>query len=108
MNQDFGITEKGRKILTEIFGRYPEVSKVLVFGSRAKGTFGERSDLDMVVIDPIDRRTLGSLWMDINESDLPFTVDLQVWNAIRNENLKEHINRVGKIIYAKSPESVLE
>lgn len=108
MKQDFGITEKGRKILTEIFGRYPEVSKVLVFGSRAKGTFGERGDLDMVVMDPIDRRTLGNLWMDINESDLPFMVDLQIWNAIRNANLKEHINRVGKIIYAKSSESVLE
>lgn len=108
MKQDFGISEEGRKILTEIFGRYPEVSKVLVFGSRAKGTLGERSDLDMVVMDPIDRRTFGNLWMDINESDLPFTVDLQVWNAIRNANLKEHINRVGKIIYAKSSESVLE
>lgn len=108
MKQEFGITEEGRKILTEIFGSYSEVSKVLVFGSRAKGTFGERSDLDMVVMDPIDRRTLGNLWMDISESDLPFTVDLQIWNAIRNANLKEHINRVGKIIYAKSSESVLE
>jgi hypothetical protein len=58
--------------------------------------------LDLVIIDELDRKTLGEIWMEVNSSDFPLTVDLQVWKDIKNENLKEHIHRVGKVFYSAS------
>jgi len=89
-------------ILNTIFRNYSEIKEVKVYGSRAKDTYNDRSDLDLVIINPVDRKTLGKLWMDINSSDFPMTVDLQVLDHIRNESLKAHINRVGKVIYVKN------
>ena len=71
-----------------------------VYGSRAKGTNSNRSDLDLVIMDELERKTFGEIWMEINSSDFPLTVDLQLWNNIKNEDLKEHIRRVGKAFYS--------
>lgn len=98
--ETFGLSDKSFQILLDIFRNYPSVSEVKVYGSRAKGTHSERSDLDLVILDEIDRKTLGEIWMEVNSSDFPLTVDLQVWKDIKNENLKEHIRRVGKIFYS--------
>lgn len=98
--ETFGLSDKSFQILLDIFRDYPSVSEVKVYGSRAKGTHSERSDLDLVILDEIDRKTLGEIWMEVNSSDFPLTVDLQVWKDIKNENLKEHIRRVGKIFYS--------
>ena len=106
MRMDFGITENAQDILMDIFKRYPEVSEVLVYGSRAKENYGERSDLDLVVVDPIDRFVLGKLIMDINESDFPYTVDIQIFGSIQNKNLINHISRVGRVFYNKERDSV--
>lgn len=102
MNSDFGIDQKRIAILKDIFENYPEVSRVLVYGSRAKGNFDDRSDLDLVIMDDIERKTLGAIWMEINSSDFPLTVDLQVWRDIKNEDLKSHISRVGLSLFKES------
>lgn len=99
MKTDFGMNQKALDTLSRIFNQYPDISHVMVYGSRAKGNFSERSDLDLVIMDQIDRKILGSIWMDINSSDFPLTVDLQVWDEIKNEKLKDHIQRVGKTFY---------
>ncbi|GAA0880642.1 nucleotidyltransferase domain-containing protein [Algoriphagus jejuensis] len=108
MNQDFGINQKGIDILSHIFKNYPMVKQVKVYGSRAKGTYGDRSDLDLVILDSIDRKTLGHILMDINSSDFPLLVDLQAWDDIKNENIKDHIRRVGKDFYMSTTESFSE
>lgn len=106
MKTDFGLNQKALDTLSKIFNLYPDISHVMVYGSRAKGNFSERSDLDLVIMDQIDRKILGSIWMDINSSDFPLTVDLQVWDEIKNENLKDHIQRVGKTFYTATGISV--
>jgi len=100
MMENFGLSDKSFEILKSIFRNYPAISEVKVYGSRAKGTYTDRSDLDLVIMDDLERKTLGEIWMEINSSDFPLTVDLQVWKDIKNENLKEHIRRVGKVIFS--------
>lgn len=97
--ENFGLSDKSFEILHSIFRNFPAVSEVKVYGSRAKETYSVRSDLDLVIMDELDRKTLGEILMEINSSDFPLTVDIQVWNDIKNENLKDHIQRVGKIFY---------
>ena len=100
MMENFGLSDKSFEILKSIFSNYSAISEVKVYGSRAKGTYTERSDLDLVIMNELDRKTLGEIWMEINSSDFPLKVDLQVWKDIKNENLKDHIRRVGRVIFS--------
>lgn len=91
------------QLLTHIFQKYEQVHSVILYGSRAKGTHNKRSDLDLAIANSaIDRKTLGMLYFDLNNSDIPYLVDLQVFEQIKNPQLKEHILRVGKVIYSKN------
>lgn len=96
----FGLTASAQKILIDIFRKYPQIAHVIVYGSRAKGNYSSRSDLDLVIADrEIDRFVLGKVLSDINESDFPLTIDLQRLDRIQNDKLIDHINRVGKTFY---------
>ncbi|RYG29025.1 MAG: nucleotidyltransferase domain-containing protein, partial [Chitinophagaceae bacterium] len=92
----FGLSEHSYAIIRNIFEKYPALRKVIIYGSRAKGSHNERSDVDLVITDSeIDRHTLGNILLDINDSDFPFTADLQLLESIKNRKLTEHIQRVG-------------
>ncbi|MEP0712508.1 MAG: nucleotidyltransferase domain-containing protein [Algoriphagus sp.] len=98
----FGLSNSTKDILIDIFKKYPQIAHVLVYGSRAKGNYTSRSDLDLVIDGhEIDRFTLGELISELNESDFPQTIDLQSLDRIQNEKLIDHIRRVGKTFYKK-------
>lgn len=89
-------------ILNNIFSSYPDVKEVILFGSRAKGTHNDRSDIDLAIQNSkIDRHTLGKIKFEIDNSDVPFTVDLVLLEQINNVSLLAEIERYGKIIYKK-------
>ena len=66
---------------------------VWVFGSRAKGTTKNASDLDLAIIgeEPLDLRTMGDLQHAFSESNLPFRVDIVDWATI-NEGFRKIID----------------
>jgi predicted nucleotidyltransferase len=98
----FCLSTSAQKILIDIFRKYPQIAHVIVYGSRAKGNYSSRSDLDLVIADrEIDRFVLGKVLSDINESDFPHTIALQSLDRIQNEKLIDHIQRVGKTFYKK-------
>ncbi|MBT6844114.1 MAG: nucleotidyltransferase domain-containing protein [Candidatus Melainabacteria bacterium] len=47
-----------------------------VFGSRAKGTNRKFSDLDLIYKEPIDIGSLGDIRYQLEESNLPYKVDI--------------------------------
>lgn len=74
------IESQHEKIVAEILDRHK--IEVYVFGSRAKGTARTLSDLDLCVKQKCDKRRIRKLHEDFEESNLPFKVDLIVWNEI--------------------------
>ena len=98
-----GLTNEQLEILTQVFKKKPEVEAVKLYGSRAKHTFHERSDIDLVVFGAgIDRFLIAKLLLDLDDSDLPYTVDLQNYQELKNRALIEHIDRVGVVIYQRA------
>lgn len=98
----FGIKDSSMKILTSIFSNYGQVEEVVLYGSRAKGNFTDRSDVDMVICNSnINRHVLGKILADINNSNFPYTVDIQLLENIKSPSLLEHINRIGQTFYKK-------
>lgn len=86
-------------ILNQIFSKYPMIRQVKLFGSRAKGNYRENSDIDLVAVGEIDRFTIANVLLDLDDTDIPYLIDLQNYSEIKNRRLVNHIDRVGVAIY---------
>lgn len=97
----FGLSEIHIKLLKDIFKKHEGIEEVILYGSRAKGNFTDRSDIDFAVIGNVDRYVIADISLDASESDLPYKIDIQSYKSIGSFALKDHINRVGKVFYKK-------
>lgn len=89
--------------LQAVFAGFPAVETVKLFGSRAKGTHNLRSDVDLAVIgEQLDRFALAQMQQCIDETDIPCLVDLQDYASLNNQQLIDHIDRVGIDIYRRT------
>lgn len=81
--QTLDITPDQRKILLNLLNDYlPDVT-VWAYGSRIKGTARPQSDLDLAVFAAAEqKRAVAALKEALEESQLPFRVDLFVWDEI--------------------------
>ena len=85
-----------------LFRRHPEVSEVTLFGSRAKGTHTERSDVDLVVAGEVNPLQAEALAAELEELPLPYRFDVQALAHIQHRPLAEHIKREGIVIYPRA------
>ncbi|WP_373515046.1 nucleotidyltransferase family protein [Persicitalea sp.] len=106
---EFGISEKSFLLLTGAFARYPEVEEVLVFGSRAKGNYQQGSDIDLAIKGKeCSHRTAMDIAGYLNEElPIPYYIDVLYYEGLKNRDLKEHIDRVGKPLITSAADSAL-
>lgn len=99
----FGLKNSDIEIIINLLKKHEEVEKAVVFGSRAKGTYKNGSDLDIALFGKlVSFQTINKLSYVFNEESLmPYHFDIINFNSIQNEELKNHINRVGKVIYKR-------
>jgi predicted nucleotidyltransferase len=99
----FGLPERTLDTLNIIFRKYPSVKQAIIYGSRAKGNYRTGSDIDMSlkIEDTFERSDLLRICSDFEDSDIPYFVDVSVYDKLSNPNLKAHIDRVGKVVYAR-------
>ena len=50
-------------------------------------------------------RDLNQLNLALDELELPYLIDLSIYHHINDQDLKDHIRRVGKIIYNREVRS---
>ncbi|MBD9360378.1 nucleotidyltransferase domain-containing protein [Methylomonas fluvii] len=97
-----GLTPDQLALLVRVFQQHPQIDCVKLYGSRAKGTFQPRSDVDLVAFgDGIDRFLLADILLDLEDSALPYQVDLQNYHELKNRALIDHIDRVGVVLYQR-------
>ena len=99
---EYGLSEKTFSTLNSIFQRYPGIKQVVLYGSRAKGNYRTGSDIDLALkTDPTFTRTdLLHIAGNFDDSDLPYFVDVSIYDKLSNMELKQHIDRVGKVLYS--------
>jgi predicted nucleotidyltransferase len=97
--KDIGIKQQELAQILSIFRHHPEIKKVILFGSRAKGTSRQNSDIDLAVDGVIDDLQIEALAMELDELSLPYKFDVKSLVGIRNSALVDHIARVGVDIY---------
>ena len=98
----FGLPLAAVAQIRAVFAFHPEVQKVVLYGSRAKGNFKTGSDIDLTIYgDGIDHRLLLKILGELDELLLPWMIDLSIFRQIDNVNLREHIERVGVVFYER-------
>jgi len=105
----YGLPQAAREKICAVLSRYPQVEQAILYGSRAKGNYKNGSDIDLTLRGGADL-TLNVLYKildDLDELLLPYTIDLSIFDDISDQDVIEHIQRVGVVFYKKD-ESVFE
>jgi predicted nucleotidyltransferase len=99
------LTPRELALLESVFRHHPEVATVTLFGSRAKGTHTERSDVDLALTGEVDPLRAEAIAAELEELPMPYRFDVQVMGSIHLPTLREHINRVGSVVYTRGPKA---
>ncbi|KJV07179.1 nucleotidyltransferase family protein [Methylocucumis oryzae] len=77
------LTPTQQALLMQLMQQFIPGIRVWAFGSRVKGNARPSSDLDLVVFSkPSQRSQVFALQEALEESNLPFNVDLLIWDEI--------------------------
>lgn len=97
----YGLRDSDLKYLINAFQRYSSIEEVILFGSRALGNHKSGSDVDLAVKGEKGDE-IRALSAHLNEdSPLPYHFDVLDYSTITHQNLLDHIQRIGIIIYSR-------
>lgn len=100
----FGLKENIIAQINNILSDFTNVESVIIYGSRAIGNYKPGSDIDLTCKgNDLNLKILNKISLQLDDLLLPYTFDLSVFHQIDNEDLIEHINRVGKFFYKREP-----
>ncbi len=98
-----GLSEQDLKKLHSVFADFTEIDSVTLYGSRAMNTFKPGSDIDLTIqlkngVQPdLSLYTLVANALD--DLNLIYLIDLSFMSEIQNQDLIDHIKRVGIKVY---------
>ena len=101
MGNLFGLQADDLAYIVSVIGEFAEIQKAVVFGSRAKGTYKKGSDIDIAIFGAgISFSTLARLHARLEEEGpLPYLFDIVDYTHSPHQELKEHIDRLGIMIF---------
>jgi len=98
--EKFGLSKKEILKINSVFEKFPQVQKVVIFGSRVKGNYKKYSDIDLTLIgENISQKTLYNIQLSLDDLYLPYVFDINIKEKITNSEFVEHIERVGLVFY---------
>jgi predicted nucleotidyltransferase len=96
----YGLSHESLHAIKQICASYPQISRAILYGSRAMGTHRASSDIDLTLEGPeIDYSTFCRIDTELDDLLLPWKIDLSILYTISNPDLLAHIKRDGKVIY---------
>lgn len=99
----YGLTDIDILRLKKLFANNSKIDKVILYGSRAKGTFKTFSDVDITLLgENLSRTDINLLSLAIDDLLLPYQFDISIFSTLKNEELIDHINRIGVTLYQKN------
>jgi len=97
---DYGLSPLTITRIQGVLARFVNVDKAVVYGSRAMGTYQTGSDIDLTLYgDKLTAQQLAAIATELDDLLLPYTIDLSIFASLNNVDLREHIERIGKIFY---------
>lgn len=99
----FGLTIETYNMICKVFESYSKIEKVIIYGSRALGTFKPGSDIDLCLVgEEISDDIVSSLKTETDELNTPYFFDISVYHVISSTHLVNHIDTYGLIFFSKT------
>jgi len=99
---EFGLSDKTTAQIRNAIDSFPEIEKAILYGSRAKGTYHNGSDIDLTLVgNGLNQALLFQLMDKIDDLMLPYTFDISIFDQVSNHDFREHVKRVGVVLYQK-------
>lgn len=100
--ENVGLTARNINIITAILATQPEVEKVIIYGSRARGDYRLGSDIDLTLAGKdLTPLILAKIAQALDDSDSPYLVDLSIYPNLTYLPLVENIRREGQLFYQR-------
>ena len=94
-----GIKDSESSLILNLFNALPVGTEIIIFGSRAKGNYREGSDIDICLKKSgLKIKDLFLLSEKYDSLNLPWKLDIVIYESLEEPALKEHIDRVGKCL----------
>jgi len=86
-----------------VLASHGEVEKAILYGSRAKGNYKTGSDIDLTLLGghALDLNVLYRIMDEIDDLLLPYTFDISLLHTITDQDVLDHIKRVGTVFYER-------
>jgi predicted nucleotidyltransferase len=99
----YGLSAQTLQKIRDVFVRYPQIEEVVLYGSRARGDYKNGSDIDLTLRGgtELTHTLVSRIANDLDDQLLPYTIDLCIFENIRNPEMVEQIERVGVTLYKK-------
>ena len=98
----YGLPEHTIDKMCAVFAQHPEVERVVLYGSRAKGNYKPGSDIDLTLLGAgLTRQHCAAIDDELDELLLPYSIDLSVFAELKHPELQAHIERVGQVLYQR-------
>jgi uncharacterized protein len=98
----YGLSESDIDQVVETLQQNRNITKVVLFGSRAKGTYHAGSDVDLALFGRhLGLNDLLDLSIEIEKLNLPYMFDLILHDRIKEITLLDHIKRVGVNLFER-------
>ena len=98
---EYGLRQKDMDYMLNVFKSMPEIEQVIIYGSRAVGSFEKGSDIDLAISgEMITNLQIGRIHSMLeNEGPTFLLFDVLHYNTLKNQALKKQIDEKGKLIY---------
>lgn len=98
-----GLNDTDIEKIRAVFSLHKELEKVVLYGSRAKGTYKPASDIDLVLVgDDLNLTIQQAIENELDDLLLPYKFDVSLFRQIENKELLHHIERVGTVFFVNN------
>ena len=97
---EYGLSDKTIQAIRGVFEQHPQVQKVILYGSRARGDFRNGSDIDLALLG--EDFDLSVQFRIANEQDdllLPYMIDLILLEQVNDPDLRERVEEEGVVFW---------
>jgi predicted nucleotidyltransferase len=98
----YGIPSSDLDALISELRNNENILEIILFGSRAKGTFNNGSDIDIALKGKnISLKDILDALAETEKLLLPYKLDLVLYDRINEPGLIDHIDRVGVVLFKR-------
>ena len=103
VSNNIDLKQEYLSIIIEAAKKVSAINRIKIFGSRAKGTARETSDIDIALYFEKEKTTsdLAKFYGILDDSDIPYLFDCVTVDEFLDEKMRENIERDGILIYKK-------